>query len=222
MTSANAIAVHDVDAPAALSELLRSATADQHQRAETRPFIADLMGGALSLADYVDYVAQFAHVYEALEARDISRDPAPLDDPRLARLASIESDLAAFGVPDWRETHPALPATAAYVARLRELADGPVAEYLAHHYTRYLGDLSGGQVIGAMISRHYGATDDQLAFFRFDGIEKPVPYKRAYRDALDALELTDEERDAAVAEARAAFDYNAAVFDELGSRADAA
>src|SRR5690606_37861660 len=90
MTSANAIVEHDVDAPTPLSELLRSATADQHQRAETRPFIADLMGGALTLGDYVDYVAQFAYVYEALESRDTSADPAPLHDPRLARLASIE------------------------------------------------------------------------------------------------------------------------------------
>jgi len=222
MTSANAIAVPDLDAPAALSELLRTATADQHQRAETRPFIADLMGGALSLTDYVDYVAQFAYIYEALESRDGSGDPAPLGDPRLARFASIESDLVALGAPDWRATHPALPATAAYAARLRELAAGHLPEYLAHHYTRYLGDLSGGQVIGAMIARHYGATEDQLAFFRFDDIEKPVPYKRAYREALDALELTDAQRAAVVAEARAAFDYNAAVFDELGSRADAA
>ncbi|HWK19465.1 MAG TPA: biliverdin-producing heme oxygenase [Microbacteriaceae bacterium] len=222
MTSANAIVEHDVDAPTPLSELLRSATADQHQRAETRPFIADLMGGALTLGDYVDYVAQFAYVYEALESRDTSADPAPLHDPRLARLASIESDLAAFGAADWRTTHPALPSTAAYAARLRELSVGRYAEYLAHHYTRYLGDLSGGQAIGAMIARHYGATPEQLAFFHFADIEKPVIYKREYREALDALELTAEEREAVVAEARAAFDFNAAVFDELGSRADAA
>jgi len=222
MTSANAMAVPDVDAPATLSALLRSATADQHQRAETRPFISDLMGGKLSLAAFIEYTAQLAYVYEALEARDVSRDPAPLDDPRLARMASIESDLTALGAGDWRVTHPALPSTAAYAARLRELADGRCAEYLAHHYTRYLGDLSGGQAIGAMIARHYGATPEQLAFFRFEGIEKPVVYKREYREALDALELTAEEREAVVAEARAAFDFNAAIFDELGSRADAA
>jgi heme oxygenase (biliverdin-producing, ferredoxin) len=71
------------------------------------------------------------------------------------------------------------------------VAQGRPAEYVAHHYTRYLGDLSGGQVIGAMIERHYGATPEQLTFFSFEGIEKPVPYKREYRTALDALELTD-------------------------------
>ncbi|OJX63203.1 MAG: hypothetical protein BGO95_09085 [Micrococcales bacterium 73-13] len=211
-----------VDAPPALSELLRASTSDQHRRAETRTFISALMGGELALEDYVRYLAQLAHVYEALESRDASDDPAPLGDPRLARLAAIESDLAALGVADWRERHPALPSTAAYAARLREVAAGGVPEYLAHHYTRYLGDLSGGQAIGAMIARHYGATPEQLSFYRFDGIEKPVVYKRAYREALDALELDEAERGIAAAEAQAAFDHNAAMFDELDARADVA
>lgn len=222
MTSAHPTAAPEVETPGGLAYLLRTATAEQHQHAETRSFVTKLMGGELDLAGYVAYLAQLAYVYEALESRDTSADPAPVNDRALDRFTAIESDLVALGAADWRETHPALPATAAYAARLFELKDGPLPEYIAHHYTRYLGDLSGGQAIGAMIARHYGATAEQLAFYRFDGIEKPVIYKRAYREALDALELTDEQRDAAVAEARAAFDYNAAVFDELGSRAAAA
>ena len=222
MTSANAIAVPVDDAPATLSVLLRTATADHHQHAETRQFIGALMGGELTIADYVRYLAQLAYIYEALEARDGSTDPAPMGDDRLARLASIESDLTALGAADWRETHPALPSTIAYANRLRELSVGHVPEYLAHHYTRYLGDLSGGQAIGAMIARHYGATPGQLAFAHFAQIEKPVIYKREYREALDALDFTDAQRQAAIDEARAAFDFNAALFDELGSLADAA
>ena len=206
-----------VDAPPALSDLLRTATMSQHERAETRPFIARLMGGELSIDDYVAYLAQYAYVYEALESRDQPADPEFLRDPVLDRFAAIEHDLASLGAGDWRSTHPALPETASYAARLREVAAGRPAEYLAHHYTRYLGDLSGGQAIGALIARHYGATPDQLTFFAFDGIEKPVIYKRAYREALDAVPLSDEERAASVAEANRAFDYNAAVFDALGA-----
>jgi len=221
MTSEHATATAVVEAPETLSGLLRTATMAQHQHAETRPFIEALMGGELSLADYVTYLAQFAYVYEALESRDVSADPAPLNDAALRRFPSIESDLVALGAADWRETHPALPATLAYAERLREVAHGGAPEYLAHHYTRYLGDLSGGQAIGAMIARHYGATPDQLAFFRFEDIEKPVIYKREYREAMDALAFSEAERDAAVAEAQAAFDYNAAIFDALGTAPDA-
>ncbi len=222
MTTADPIAEPVLAASAALSDALRSATMAQHQHAETRPFVASLMGGELSLADYVRYLGQFAHVYEALESRAVPADPSPIADPRLARLAAIEADLAALGVADRHTAHPALPATAAYVARLREVAQGGAAEYLAHHYTRYLGDLSGGQAIGAMIARHYGATPEQLAFFRFEDIEKPVLYKREYRAAMDAIEFSEAERAAAVAEARRAFDFNAAIFDELGAHAVAA
>lgn len=217
MSTGQATPIAVADAPIGLAELLRTATAAQHERAETRSFIARLLEGDLTLGDYVRYLAQYAYVYEALESRSAPDDPEILRDERLHRLAAIESDLQALGAGDWRTTHPALPATAAYAARLREVAAGRPAEYLAHHYTRYLGDLSGGQVIGTMMARHYGASPDQLSFYEFEGIEKPVVYKRAYRAALDALPLSEEERGAAAAEAQRAFDYNAAIFDALGA-----
>jgi len=218
MTFEQATAEPRTEAEAApFSERLRNATMDRHRHAETRPFIGALMDGELSLGDYTRYLAQYAWVYEALESRHASDDPAFLRDERLARFPSITADLDALGAGDWRRSHPALPATADYTARLRELTTGRMPEYLAHHYTRYLGDLSGGQAIGAMIARHYGASPEQLAFFRFEGIERPVVYKRDYRAALDALELDETQREAAIAEARRAFDHNAAVFDELGA-----
>ena len=37
-------------------------------------------------------------------------------------MAAIESDLASLGAPDWRSTHPPLPATAEYAAHLRAIA----------------------------------------------------------------------------------------------------
>ncbi|AMB58042.1 hypothetical protein AWU67_03260 [Microterricola viridarii] len=93
---------------------------------------------------------------------------------------------------------------------------------MAHHYTRYLGDLSGGQAISRLVARHYAATDEQLAFYRFDGIENHVHFKREYREQLDALPLSDEESAAVVDEALAAFEFNGALFDELHTPAVAA
>jgi len=201
---------------------VREATATQHRSTETRSFITDLMGGKLSLAAYTAYLAQFAYVYRALE----SRNPAPADphlitDTRLHRMAAIEADLAALGAPDWEDAHPALPATQAYVERLLAVAHD-VPRYLAHHYTRYLGDLSGGQAIAALVERHYGATPEQLGFYRFEGIDTPVRFKRAYREALDALELNATADAAFIEEACAAFTYNGAIFDELLDVTDAA
>ena len=202
-------------APATVSERLRAATREIHAAAERRSFLAALLGGSLNLDAYARYLAQLARVYSALEARaDRPDDPAPLGDRRLDRSATIDHDLAALGHPAWREEFPEHPATAAYADRIREVADAPeAARYLAHHYTRYLGDLSGGRIIAARVREHYGATDAELTFARFDGIGSPERYKRDYRTALDALD--DRAAGALVDEAERAYALNIAIFDAL-------
>lgn len=201
-----------------LAEYLKTGSKEAHTHAETRTFVDQLISGELDLAAYANYLAQLAVVYEALESRAPKPgDPALIHDSRLPRLAAIEHDLEALGVSNWRETHPPLTNATAYADYLRELDDGLM--YVAHHYTRYLGDLSGGQIIARMLERHYGATAEQLAFYNFEEIEKPVIFKREYHAALDALEVTEAEREALLAETKRAFEFNASLFDELEQRA---
>lgn len=208
-----------VQAPApGLAELVRTATAMEHKDTESRSFITQLMGGELSLGHYVTYLAQYAYVYRALEARaPQASDPAFVSDPALNRTASIESDLVALGAPDWEAEHPPLAATAAYVARLEHIGDGDLPRYVAHHYTRYLGDMSGGQAISKLVARHYGATPDQLGFYDFVDVPSTVKYKRDYRDQLDALDFDDAQAQAMIDEAKAAFIYNGDIFNALGA-----
>src|ERR1700712_1802019 len=114
--SASPVAAEPVDVAA----LIRAASADDHRATESRGFITRLMGGELSLFDYTRYLAQFGHVYEALESR--ADDETAVFDPQLRRLARIESDLVALGAVDWRSSHPALDSTTAYAAHLYGLA----------------------------------------------------------------------------------------------------
>jgi heme oxygenase len=208
-----------------VAALIRAASADDHRSTESRGFITQLMGGELSLADYTRYLAQFGHVYEALESR--MDDGTPVFDPALRRLSRIESDLAALGASDWRVRHPAAESTAAYASHLRRLAGSPdrldgTVRYLAHHYARYLGDLSGDQAIAVLMARHYGATPEQLGFYDFSDLGSVVHAKRDYRDRMNALGLSSIEVDALIAEVAAAFRYNGAIFDELLVEAAAA
>lgn len=200
-----------------LAQHVRESTVDAHRAAEGRPFIVALMGGELSLVDYERYLAQYAWVYEALESRDRRASDPGIIDSALDRFAAIEADLAALGVDDWRTQHPPLRATAAYAAHLRGIAASDLPRYLAHHYTRYLGDLSGGQAIARLVARHYGATDAQLSYFRFDGIEAIVPFKRQYRDGLNALNFGREDSDQFVDEVNASYQFTSAIFDALAS-----
>ena len=69
---------------------------------------------------------------------------------------------------------------------------------VAHHYTRYLGDLAGGQVIGRTLEQLYALDGQGLAFYAFPDIGRPVPYRRDYRERLDALPLSSAEQDEVV------------------------
>ena len=194
---------------------LRAETRQQHVAAENSGFITDLLGGRLSLAAYTDYLTQYALIYQALESRSaLPGDPPLLTDARLHRAAAIEADLAVLGA----SAAAPLAATTAYVNRLEEVAAGPWQGYFPHHYTRYLGDMSGGQAMAKLLSRHYGATPAQLTFFDFDKIDNLVKYKRSYREQIDALAISASVVDAMVAECQAAFAFNAAVFAELAER----
>ena len=211
-------------APARLdvAALIKAASAEDHRATEGRGFITRLMSGELDLAEYTRYLAQFAHVYEALESpSDDELEAGPtVFDPRLRRLARIESDLNAFHASDWRTRWAALPATADYTRHLRGLIESTdpldhTARYLAHHYARYLGDLSGGQAIAALVARHYGATRAQLSFYDFSELGSVVQAKRDYKERMNALEFDTVAVEALTAEVLLAFRFNGAIFDEL-------
>jgi heme oxygenase len=195
----------------AVAALVREASAADHRAAERRGFVVRLMAGELDLDAYGRYLAQLAPVYAALE----ERGPGgwPIFEAGFARSKAIRADLAALGMP---AGHPALPETQDHADRVRHLvATGDDVRYLAHHYTRYLGDLSGGQAIGALMARHYGATPDQLTFFDFTALGRPVEAKRRYRERMNALGLDAGQVAALVEEVRTAFRMTTAVFDAL-------
>lgn len=222
----SAITEHDAtvkpdDATVPLSTRLRTGTRAQHEVAETQGFITSLMRGELDRAAYADFLAQHHAIYLALEESGQALRAAGIDGgivlDELVRVPSLEADLAFLFGPQWRTKVDVLPATQAYAARLREL-DSWLGGWVAHAYTRYLGDLSGGQVIRTMMQRHYGFGTEGVSFYHFAAIPKPKVFKDTYRERLDGLELPAGEVDRVVAEAQHAFDLNTGLFRELGAR----
>lgn len=207
--------------PTPLSTLLREGTRAEHTAAEGSRFVEDLLGGHLTVRAYADLARQLHAVYAALEevgdAVAATPDGAGVVFDELRRVPALESDLAHLLGPSWRDDVDLLPATREYVACVRGIGTRAGA-YVAHSYTRYLGDLSGGQVIGRMVQRHYDVPDEGVAFYAFPAIPRPKPFKDLYRSRVDALPLSAAEREAVVAEARAAFRHNRALFAELGER----
>ncbi len=204
------------------SALIRTASHEQHMEAETSTFMTDLLGGRLGVDAYARYTEQLWFVYEALEsrARDLASDrvAGPFVRPELFRLAALERDLEHLRGPDWRSTLTALPSTRVYAARVAAVARAWPAGYVAHHYTRYLGDLSGGQIIRDKAERTWGFAKkgDGVRFYVFEGITNPAAFKREYRALLDGLAVDDLEKQRVVAECKRAFSLNSDVFRALG------
>ncbi|KGM12031.1 heme oxygenase [Cellulomonas bogoriensis 69B4 = DSM 16987] len=206
--------------PVTLSARLRAGTQDQHRRAESTPFITALMGGDLHVEAYTDLAVQHHALYTALEAGGRAVAGAPggsIVMPELVRAAAIDTDLTHLVGPDWRDRTRVLPSTTRYVTHLRRVAV-TLPGFVAHAYTRYLGDLSGGLAVRAMLRRHYQVPDEALHFYSFPTVTAPKVFKDGYRARIDSLPLTPLEQDQVVAEAQVAFDHNTAVFTELGDR----
>ncbi len=203
-----------------LSTQLREVTSAAHQSAESSPFVEELMGGQLNFEAYVLYVAQLYPIYRSLEDACHNRfGDAPLlatiNDRNLDREPALRADLTAL-VSDERcgwqavEDIPVVAAVSKYEKVLDEAQDPELI--LAHHYVRYLGDLSGGLAIGRLVQRHYQVPSEALNFYRFDGIAKVKPYKDQYRELLDALELADSSRQLVLDYAVESFALNQQVF----------
>ncbi|GAA1704385.1 heme oxygenase (biliverdin-producing) [Dietzia cercidiphylli] len=200
---------------APLSRALHDSTMAAHEQAENASFITRLMNGEGTPEGLVALLRQSLPVYEALEdaCRRAGTDPrlSAILDPRLDRADALRADLESHRAQG-RTYDLLVPATEAYVAELHACATD-LAALIGHHYVRYLGDLSGGQIIRTMVRRHYGI-ETGLSFYDFD-IAKPKVYKDDYRAALDALPLSEADRGAALAAATRAFELNHRIFLDL-------
>ncbi|MCX7522500.1 biliverdin-producing heme oxygenase [Microbacterium sp. STN6] len=200
------------------SQAVRERTQAVHTETEGSAFIGELLGGKRSREDYIALVAQQYFVYEALEAvaLTMANDPVAsvFASPALTRVPAIEADLEFLIGADWRDSVTPLAATSRYVARIREMANW-AGGFVAHHYTRYLGDLSGGQIIRTLMQRQFGFETNGVGFYVFDQIAKPKAFKETYRAQLDAVAWEDEERERVIAEVARAFRHNAEMFDDL-------
>ncbi|GAC57457.1 heme oxygenase [Gordonia hirsuta DSM 44140 = NBRC 16056] len=206
-----------------LSVAMKVGSAVEHDEAEHSAFMDELLGGRVNEAGYIAYLKALRPVYATLETlgRELTDDPvaAPVIDAGLERLAAIDADLDYWAPGESHETDS--PAANAYAATIAASA-GWGGLYLAHHYTRYLGDLSGGQAVGAILNRAFELDGKGLAFYDFAEIGKNKPYKDVYREKLDAIgaELSAEDRLRIIEEVRKAFLANHTLFAELGRDLD--
>ncbi|KAL0993044.1 hypothetical protein UPYG_G00102560 [Umbra pygmaea] len=204
-----------------LSDQIKAVTKDIHVRAENTELMLSYQKGQITLPQYKLLLFSLYEIYKALE-QELDRHAshpgvAPIYFPQeLARLESLEKDLEHFYGEEWRRRVIIPAATQRYVQRLHTIGkDNPVL-LLAHAYTRYLGDLSGGQVLGKITKKSLELSSGEgVSFFSFPGVSSPNRFKQLYRSRMNSIDLAEQEREAMLEEAVRAFELNIQVFDDL-------
>jgi heme oxygenase len=201
----------------AFSSRLRSATWADHASAEQSTFLADLTKGRIPLAAHTALTAQHYLIYEVLEKAAIETGN-PFHNTALTRLPSLAADLEHLAGAQWADLLEPTAATAEYVARLQEIAFTWPGGFVAHHYNRYLGDLSGGQFVARAIAKAYGLAEREpgLLFYSFPLIEDLHAFKTSYRSKLDAGQWDEGAEERIIDEVKLAYRLNLEVLNDLG------
>jgi heme oxygenase (biliverdin-producing, ferredoxin) len=213
-----------------LSTRLREGTQQSHTAAENTAFMKCFMKGIVEREPLRKLFADLYFVYSALETalQDHVSHPilGKLYFSELNRTKHLACDLTFYYGENWREQITASAAGRVYRDRIQTLAETDPALLIAHAYTRYMGDLSGGQSLKNVIRLALSLPPDQgTDFYEFDQISTPEArrvFKERYRQTLDELPVDTATIERIVAEANTAFALNRDVMHELEADVKAA
>ena len=202
-----------------LTTAFKEQTALAHRDAESAQFVKQMFHGNFEIEKYMEYLWAFHKVYkkleEVLERFKDHKMVSPIYFPELFRAKALEEDLKYF-----EQNHGICNlsvgikvATEQYYNRLQAIENEEPMLIVAHAYTRYLGDLSGGQILGKILFSKF-LTMKGLSFyaFPFDNYEE---WKVRYKTALDSITQEDRDISNLCAESNMAFKLNGAIFKSL-------
>jgi heme oxygenase len=222
MASALSPEIKVVTSGAGFATRLREATATIHREAERTGFVADLLHGRAAREGYTLFLRNLVPVYAALETAIPSVGYAELLAPfrhdGLKRQTLLLSDLSALAGAVWANDYPVLPESRAYAAAIEAAKGGDGVRLAGHAYVRYLGDLSGGQILRPLIARTLALPYEALQFYDFSRLGDLAACKSRIRRTLDAVDVESAMADAWIDEAQIAYRHNIAL-SEAVSRA---
>lgn len=198
---------------------LRARTRDLHREAERSGILRELLHRRASRAGYALLLRNLHPVYAAMEGALILHRNAPgvrRIPLGLGRMHAIESDLRALAGQDWETTLPLLKEAAGYAVRIVTSVQRLPGALIAHAYVRYLGDLSGGQVLKRLLAEAPGLAADELSFYDFGGEVDAESRTAAYLGAIEAAGRELEPRmEEIVEESAEAFRWNIRVSEAV-------
>jgi len=206
----------------ALAGQLREGTKKSHTMAENTGFVACFLKGVVEKKSYRKLISDLYFVYEAME-EEIERlvhEEHPVIKPigfkSLFRKETLKNDLKFYFGDNWKNEINISKSAKEYVERIREVAKNSPELLVGHHYTRYIGDLSGGQILKRIAKKALNLQgNDGLNFYEFELIADEKKFKEEYSLTLNQLPINQKTADQIIDEANQAFTYNMKMFKEL-------
>jgi heme oxygenase len=213
-----------------LSTRLREGTQHSHTAAENTAFMKCFLKGIVEREPLRKLFADLYFVYSTLETALEQHAKHPIVGalyfPELNRVENLARDLEFYYSANWRDEITPSVSGQKYCDRIQTLAETDPVLLIAHSYTRYMGDLSGGQSLKNIIRSALTLPADRgTEFYEFAQISTPEArraFKERYRQALDDLPVDEDTIARIVAEANTAFGLNRDVVHELEADVKAA
>ncbi len=206
----------------ALATQLREGTKKSHTMAENTGFVSCFLKGVVDKSTYRKLIGDLYFVYSAMEDEmgRLSEEEHPVISliafQELNRRNTLEKDLDFYYGEDWRKLLRVSSSAQSYADRIRHIANTTPELLVGHHYTRYIGDLSGGQILRNIAQKAMNISgEDGLRFYEFEQIEDQKQFKLNYSQTLNTLPIDQEMANLIVDEANLAFKYNMDMFKEL-------
>ena len=198
---------------------LKEGTKESHSAAENTKFVASFLRGVVDYEEYRKLLTNFYYVYDTMEQRIRETEDPMVQAVRsesLERKEGIERDLEYYYGADWKDKQTPSEACNTYCHRINEVAEKDPYLLIAHHYTRYIGDLSGGKILKEIAARVLKPPVGKgLDFYEFPSIPNAKEFKNNYRSVLDNLDCDEQQINALITEANYAFRLNMYMFDEI-------
>lgn len=202
-----------------LSRKLREGTQKAHTIIEGVGFLSCFLKGVVEKKSYRALLSNFYFLYSLMEEEMQRHCNHPILSkiyfPELHRKESLEQDLSFYYGSNWRQQIRLSPAGEAYIQHIKEISDSQPELLVGFFYARYLGDLSGGQILKRIAQKAMNLTEEGLAFYEFKTISDINSFKSHYRRCLDEILVDDATANQIVDAANEAFNLNMKLYEEL-------
>jgi len=203
-----------------LALMLDDGTRKSHSLSQNTAFVSGFFKGLGTKESYRSLLTSLYFVYDAMESSFDKSDVVDvvkiLDDGELRRMKGLEEDMTYFYGQGWEDKIQPTANAQRYVDRVMEVVETKPYLLVAHQYTRYLGDLFGGRMMGGMAQRSLNLDDGKgVAFYTFDSIPDVSDFIDDWYTKLNQLDLTKEQKEEIVDEANLVFELNLRIFEDL-------